>query len=183
MNSAKSDQNIIIRIAENYEGINFSSPKIKKLVKTIISCYQSDKIRGHLKGIKKFEISIAIVDDTTFRRLNKQFLNSNSTSDCLSFDLSDNTCESTKHFELVINGEMAVKQAKLRGHSNEAETALYITHGLLHHFGFNDLTEGKAKKMHAAEDEILQQLGYGLVYNKEINTGKKSKSPVNKENG
>ena len=183
MNSTNPDQDIIIQISENYKGINFSSPKIKKLVKTIISRSQSNKIRGPLSKARKIEISIAIVDDATFRRLNKQFLNSNSTSDCLSFDLSDKTCELTKHFELVINGEMAVKQAKLRDHSSEAESALYITHGLLHHLGFNDLTEDKAKKMHAAEDEILQQLGYGLVYNKKINTGKKNKSPVNKVNG
>jgi len=175
MNSSKPDQDIVIQIAENYKGINFSLPKIKKLVKTIIGRFQSNKIQGLLSGMKKLEISIAIVDDITFRKLNKQFLNSNSTSDCLSFDLSDNISESQKLLELVVNGEMAVKQATLRGHSSKAELALYITHGLLHHLGFNDSTVNKAKKMHNAEDEILQQLGYGLVYNKEINTGKKNK--------
>ena len=175
MNSSKPDQDIVIQIAENYKGINFPPPKIKKLVKTIIGRFQSNKIQGLLSGMKKLEISIAIVDDATFRKLNKKFLNSNSTSDCLSFDLSDNTSESQKLLELVVNGEMAVKQAKLRGHSSKAELALYITHGLLHHLGFNDSTANNAKKMHNAEDEILQQLGYGLVYNKEINTGKKNK--------
>ena len=181
MSSTKSDQEIIIQIAENYKGVNFSSPKIRKLVKTTINHLQSNKNQGPLSRAKKLEISIAIVDDTTFRRLNKQFLNCSSTSDCLSFDLSEKTCESTKLFELVVNGEMAVKQAKLRGHSSEAESALYITHGLLHNLGFNDSTTDKAKKMHKAEDEILQKLGYGLVYNKEINAGKKNKSPANKK--
>jgi len=179
MNSDKSDQNIIIRIAEKYKGITFSSPKIRKLIKTIISRFQTQE---PLNKAKKIEISIAIVDDKIFRKLNKQFLNSNSTSDCLSFDLSDKTCVSKKYFELVVNGEMALKQAKLRGHSSEAESALYITHGLLHQLGFNDSTENNAKKMHNAEDEILQQLGYGIVYNKDISTGKMGKSPVNKEN-
>ena len=179
MNSTNPDQDIIIQISEDYKGINFPSPKIRKLVKTIINRFQS---QGPLSKARKIEISIAIVDDEIFRRLNKQFLNSSSTSDCLSFNLSDKTCESTKHFELVVNGEMAVKQAELRGHSSEAESALYITHGLLHQLGFNDSTENKAKKMHNAGDEILQQLGYGIVYNKEISTGKMDKSPVNKEN-
>jgi ssRNA-specific RNase YbeY (16S rRNA maturation enzyme) len=36
----------------------------------------------------------------------------------------------------------------------------------LHNIGFDDSTKEKAKKMHDTEDEILQQLGYGLVYNK-----------------
>ncbi len=61
---------------------------------------------------------------------------------------------------------MALRQADLRGHSSQAELALYITHGLLHNLGFDDSTEDKAKKMHDMEDKILQQLGYGLVYNK-----------------
>ena len=68
-------------------------------------------------------------------------------------------------FELVVNGEMAVRQAKLRGHSGEAELALYVTHGLLHNLGFDDSTQNRAKKMHDTEDEILEQVGYGAVYN------------------
>jgi probable rRNA maturation factor len=62
---------------------------------------------------------------------------------------------------------MAVKQANMRGHSSEAELALYITHGLLHNFGFDDSTQKQAEKMHNIEDQILQQLGYGPVYNTE----------------
>jgi probable rRNA maturation factor len=77
----------------------------------------------------------------------------------------DEVPQSPKLLELIVNGEMAVRQANLRGHSSEAELALYITHGLLHHLGFDDSTESQARKMHDMEDEILQQLGYGLVYN------------------
>jgi len=68
-------------------------------------------------------------------------------------------------FELVVNGEMAVRQAKLQGHSSEAELALYITHSLLHNLGFDDSTGSQSKIMHDTENEILQQLGYGLIYN------------------
>jgi len=65
----------------------------------------------------------------------------------------------------VVNAEKAVKEAKLRGHSAQAELALYITHALLHNLGFDDSTQVKAKKMHDTEDEILQQFGFGLIYN------------------
>ena len=63
---------------------------------------------------------------------------------------------------------MAVRQANLRGHASQAELALYITHGLLHNLGFDDSTDSKARKMHDTEDNILQQLGYGFVYNKSL---------------
>jgi len=110
------------------------------------------------------EVSITMVGDAQIRRLNKKYLDKNTTTDCLSFDLSDSGEQSL--FELIINTDRAAKEAKLRGHSTEAEAALYITHSLLHNLGFDDSTQAVAKRMHLAEDEILQQYGYGCVYNK-----------------
>jgi probable rRNA maturation factor len=160
MASAKKDQQIIVQITNNFAEINTRPSKIKKLVNVVLN---------HLDAGQKAEtiVSIAIVDDAQIRKLNRKFLNRKSTTDCLSFDLSDSQCpKSPRTFELIVNGQMAVRQASLRGHSPEAELALYITHGLLHNLGFDDSTDKKAKKMHDMEDKILQQLGYGLVYNK-----------------
>ena len=157
MASAKQDQEITVHIARNFKEIEVRLPELRKLVKAICNRFK----------LLKTTISIAIVDEAQIRKLNNQFLNSKSTTDCLSFDLSDEEVpQPPKLLELIVNGEMAVRQANLRGHSSEAELALYITHGLLHHLGFDDSTESQARKMHDMEDEILQQLGYGLVYNK-----------------
>jgi probable rRNA maturation factor len=162
MVSAEKKRNIVVQMfhhqgsAKNFKNIDINLPRLKKLVKTICSRFK----------LSKAIISIAIVDDTQIRKMNKQFLNRDNPTDCLSFNLSDNKKNSAKSFELVVNGEMAVKQAKLRGHSAEAELALYITHGLLHNLGFDDSTKKQAEKMHNIEDQILQQLGYGPVYKK-----------------
>lgn len=154
MNS-KVQRNIVVQIAKDFKNIDFSLPKLKKLVKTVCNRFK----------VSKAIVSIAIIDDERFRKLNKKFLNRSRTSDCLSFDLSDDKRQqSPRLFELIINGQAAVRQAGLRDHSSEAELALYVTHGLLHNVGFDDSTNKKAKKMHDTEDEILQQLGYGLVY-------------------
>ena len=155
MASAKQDQDIIVQITKNFKNIDIRLPRLKKLVEVICNRFK----------LSKATISIAIVDDTQIRKVNKQFLNQDIPTDCLSFNLSDNKKSSVKSFELVVNGEMAVRQANLRGHSSEAELALYITHGLLHNLGFDDSTQDHAKKMHNIENEILQQLGYGPVYN------------------
>jgi len=58
-------------------------------------------------------------------------------------------------FELVVNGEMAVRQALLRKHSSQAELALYITHGLLHNLGFDDAAEDQAKKCTIQKTKFL----------------------------
>lgn len=163
MGSTKSNRNITVQITKNFDDMNIRPIKLKKLVKTVCNRFK----------LTKAAVSIAIVDDDQIRKLNKQFLNKNKITDCLSFDLSENAKNSAKSFygehcrtiELVVNAEMAVREAILRGHSDEAELALYITHGLLHNLGFDDSTPAKAKKIHRTEDEILKQLGYGLIYN------------------
>jgi probable rRNA maturation factor len=165
MNSVKQSQNIVVQVAKNFKDIDVCFSRLEKLVKGICNRFK----------LSRATISIALVDNTQIRRINKQFLNRNKTTDCLSFDLSDvnhksavrcpvEKIENRKLFELVVNAEEAVKKANLRGHSAEAELALYITHGLLHNLGFDDSTQSRAKKMHQAEDEILKQFGYGLVY-------------------
>jgi probable rRNA maturation factor len=173
MTCAKSDQDINIQISRNFEDIEFSLSKLKKLIKAVCRRFGKDEIINPNTASMKYEISITIVDDNQFKKINKRFSKHKSISDCLSFDLSDSKepC-SLKTFELIINGQMALRQAKLRGHSSEAELALYITHGLLHNFGFDDLEPDMAKAMHEKEDEILQELGFGLVYNRSIVTQK-----------
>lgn len=114
-------------------------------------------------GRKSAGISIAIVTDPDIRRLNKQFLGRERTTDVLSFDLSGK--RGPKTFDLVVNGPLANKQAVRRGHSAESELALYILHGLLHNLGLDDDNPEKAREMHETEDNFLQEFGYGRVYN------------------
>lgn len=116
--------------------------------------------------ISRAVISVAIIGDAEISTLNREFLDHEGTTDCLSFDLSDEAAPGEpKVFELVVNGELAAREADRRGHSARAELALYIVHGLLHQLGFDDTTSTRAREMHRTEDEILQQFGYGLVYN------------------
>lgn len=182
MDAEKQQQEIVVQIAKKFKDINVNLPRLKKLVNAICTRFK----------LSKATISIAIINDAEIRRVSKQFLSDkklrmhpkmynsrpgksnkraikcNSATDCLSFDLSDDM-NSAKLFELVVNAEKAVKEASLRGHSSEAELALYVTHGLLHQLGFDDSTPDQAKKMHDTEDKILQQFGYGLVYNSLVN--------------
>lgn len=148
---------VVVQIAKNFQDVDVCLAKLERLVKAICKRFK----------LSSATVSIAIVDNAEMRKVNMRFLNRKRASDCLSFDLSDDTRpEIDKSFELVVNGERAVKEARLRGHSSEAEMALYVTHGLLHNLGFDDSAPKKAKKMHDTEDEILQQFGYGSVYNK-----------------
>jgi len=140
-----------------YIRCEFACPerKLKKLVRAICGRF----------GLADAAVDIAIVGNNQIRKLNRQYLNRKTATDCLAFDLSQRG-DGHKWFELVVNGEKAKSEAARRGHSTLAEVALYITHGLLHNLGFDDLRPAQAKKMHRLEDEILQQQGFGRVYHK-----------------
>ncbi len=145
---------IAVQFTENYDGIDFDLAEIEKLAKGI--CRRFD--------IESAAINIELMGDSQIRELNVRFLDRDRSTDVISFDLSE-IGEEKESFELAVNAEMAVNQAKIRGHSAGAEFALYVTHGLLHHLGFDDDTPANAKKMHETEDAILKQFGYGQVYN------------------
>jgi len=153
---SRARQNIVVEVTAHPDRPDVNPLDLEELVKAVCKRFE----------VSNATIGIAIVNDAEFREIDSRFLNRKSTSDCLSFDLSeDSEPKSGRLFELVVNGDMAVKQAALRGHSSRAELALYVAHALLHKVGFDDSTETQAKEMHKIEDEILQQLGYGLVYN------------------
>jgi probable rRNA maturation factor len=122
------DQHINIQIAIVYTKTNPDTARLKHLVRTICERFE----------IEKALISIAIVDDEHIERLNEQFLSREETTDCLSFDLSDDTDQNEKCFEIVVNAELAYRIAEQTSHCGETELALYITHGLLHQLGFDD---------------------------------------------
>ncbi len=162
MSTQIRNRGINVKITKSFEGTTVNVPRLKKLAKAVCWWFE----------ISKAIVSIALIDNAEIRKANKRFLGRYNITDCLSFDLSD-VKSKTRSFELLINAEKAVEEAALRGHSSEAELALYITHALLHQLGFDDFTDKRAKKMHNLEDRILQQLGYGLVYNKKPKSQKR----------
>jgi probable rRNA maturation factor len=147
---------IAVQITNKVEGIPVEAARLGRLVRAVCKRFQ----------VVQVAVSVAVVGDAEMRRLNRKFLNRRTNTDCLSFDLSDGAGpEAPRVFDLIVNGELAFREAARRGHSPEAELALYVTHGLLHNLGLDDATPGAAGRMHRMEDEILQHSGYGSVYN------------------
>jgi probable rRNA maturation factor len=107
--------------------------------------------------------TVAVVDDKIMKSMHRKFLGKAKITDVLSFDLSE-PVEKSKNYDIIINIEQARRQAVKRGHSVQAETALYLVHGLLHQLGFDDLDASQARRMHLQEDQILNDAGFGNIY-------------------
>ena len=158
----KKQNNITTQINNLSKQKKLDLDKLEKLVNTICA-------RFHIKNAV---VDISIVESEEIKKLNKKFLNRSQTTDCISFDLSDDDTNTPKLFTIIVNAQKASEEAKARKHTTQVEIALYITHGILHNLGFDDSTPAKAQKMHQTEDEILQQFGYGSVYNNNTKTEK-----------
>jgi probable rRNA maturation factor len=134
-------------------------PRLEELIRTVCVEFNVFEVR----------IQISLVNDAQMIEVHQQFLDQDTTTDVMSFDLTDEF-EDVQNFQLVVNLDMARRQASERGHSVLSELALYITHGLLHQMGYDDHEPEAARHMHEKEDAILQSLGFGSIYhNRETN--------------
>jgi probable rRNA maturation factor len=112
-------------------------------------------VRDH--GPSTCHISIAIVDDDTIHRLNRQFLQHDYATDVLSFVLERSS--DLLEGEIVVSGETARAQAARYGWPPDHELLLYVIHGLLHLVGWDDQTPAARDAMRCAEDHYLKQCG------------------------
>lgn len=109
----------------------------------------------HDHGFAQGELSIALVDDSTIRDLNQQYLNHDWETDVISFVLDEG--EGWLAGQLIVSTDTASRVAKEIESSFEAELALYVAHGTLHLVGFDDLDDSAAVEMRAAERMYLDQ--------------------------
>ena len=140
---------MIVEIANLQKHYEIKSSKIKRAVKEVLS-----------KEGKDARLSIALVDNSKIKELNKQYFNSNEVTDVISFPLSNN--KNILSGEIIVSVETAVEIAGKRNIGIEGEIVLYIVHGLLHLLGYADGNEEDARAMHEEESKILKTLGYNV---------------------
>jgi probable rRNA maturation factor len=102
------------------------------------------------------EVSLAIVDDETIHRINRQFLEHDYATDVLSFVLQE---PPRLEGEIVASVDTARREAEAIGWRAEDELLLYVVHGALHLAGRLDKDADDAAGMRLAEREILERLG------------------------
>jgi probable rRNA maturation factor len=102
------------------------------------------------------EVSVAVVDDATIHRLNRQFLEHDYPTDVLSFVLD---APPQLSGEIIASVDTAAREAAEVGWPAEHELLLYAVHGALHLVGQLDKDPADAAEMRARERETLVKLG------------------------
>ena len=122
------------------------------------------------EGRSAKSLSIVLTDNRHIRDLNREYLGRNGVTDVISFPLEDldwpggHCSNGGINGEIIASAEQAVQQAQTTNTDPRAELMLYLVHGLLHLMGYDDRKPEQARQMHAREDALLEDLGFGCVY-------------------
>jgi rRNA maturation RNase YbeY len=133
-------------VVNNHTGVNIQEKEAINLVRFI------SKDEGIVESAE--EINIIFVNDDYLRRLHKDFLNDDSYTDVMSFNLNEDD---------QIEGEIYISVDRAKYHANEfnisfsSEIARLIIHGILHLKGYDDATEDQKKEMHELENDYLEK--------------------------
>ena len=96
-----------------------------------------------MKIDKKTFISVFITDDKDMKKLNKEYLNRDYTTDVLSFEIKEQQEDGSLYLgDIVVNKDQAKRQAKTYENDFEEEISELVGHGVLHLLGIHHKGDG-----------------------------------------
>lgn len=126
----------------NLTNFKISQWPIKKTFQQIVKVF---KIKKHL--------SLALVDSSRIKKINKRYRRQDKKTDVLSFNGHDDQLG-----EIIISLPVAEQQAKKAGHSFSQEILTLFVHGCLHLLGYDHLNRSQTELMQQQADKILKKL-------------------------
>lgn len=106
------------------------------------------------------DLTLVLADEEQLRRLNRDFLGSDTPTDVLSFPACETDPETGASYlgDILLSIPRAEAQAAAAGHSIADEARLLVVHGVLHLLGHDHAEAGEKAKMWKAQSEILHSL-------------------------
>lgn len=149
-------------------------------MRTICSWTRQSEKRPKLKTLEKLtalaakeaglpdslDVSLVFLPDSRMAELNEASLGHHGPTDVISFDLRTPGCvfpkteedEFEADVEVYVCPDVARREAKKRGLPYSREVTLYLSHGLLHAAGEDDLVPEKKRRMRRREKQVLAAL-------------------------
>ncbi len=131
-----------------FEEVNIPLKNRKKL-----KAFIADLIKN--EGLIPLFINYIFCTDVFLLKLNQEYLNHDTYTDILTFNLSEN--EEKLSAEIYISAERVRDNAAKFHTSLEEELHRVIFHGLLHLLGYNDHSRKEKNEMSAKENELLHR--------------------------
>jgi len=149
MKPGKEKMVIKINISNNYPHFQIQNSAATALVKHVLRD----------EGLAAPEISVILIDDEYLRKLHRDFLNDDTFTDVMTFNLGG---EDDIEGEIYISVDRAKRYAMEFNVLPEEEIARLIIHGLLHLNGFDDQTVEEREKMREMEAFYLRKYAQNI---------------------
>ncbi|MCX5668129.1 MAG: rRNA maturation RNase YbeY [Candidatus Omnitrophica bacterium] len=118
----------------------------EKLIKIIVV-----NILKILKKSSNAKLEIVFLSDRAIKPLNKRYKGTDRATDVLSFDLG--SCG-----QILISSDMALRNSRVFNTLIEKELVLYVIHGILHLYGYDDRKPSDKLRMFRKQDSVLEKL-------------------------
>ncbi len=145
----------MIDVQTELEGL---PPKTELLLRGAV---EAAFLRQSVKG----DACVLVTDAEEIQRLNAAYRNIDRVTDVLTFPAweGDAFLSPPDGYlgDIAVCFERAEQQAEEYGHSLERELAFLAVHGALHLLGFDHDTQEREADMQNAQNDILNELGYG----------------------
>lgn len=124
-------------------------------------CLEMEEVDSNLA-----EISLTFVDMEEIQQLNREYRDTDSVTDVLSFPQFESKDEFPETGEIIMGDvvictEKAMLQAEEFGHSPEREIIYLFTHSLLHLMGYDHMEEDEKQIMRQKEEAVMNRIDLG----------------------
>ena len=153
-------QSIVTTFDEKYEmATRFYEQEVKAGLKDKrkLAAYLETVVREHLKDVKLMHLNYIFCTDEFLIGINLQYLQHDTFTDIITFDLSENIYE--LQGEIYISVERAKENAKQFGVDYRHELLRVIFHGVLHLCGFKDKKKEDEEVMRKMEEACIREYG------------------------
>ena len=138
------------------------------------------ELLAHINAVVH-RIAVMLVDDDQMSRLHEAHRGKSETTDVLTFQTS--MVGDPIEADIAVSVDEAARRAPRLDHTIEREVLLYTLHGILHCAGFDDRTEEQSRAMHAEEDRILEAIGVGATFARDLSGHDDDRASVSRDRG
>ena len=129
---------------------------------------EAAKVCLEMEGVDEnlAEISLTFVDMEEIQQLNREYRDTDSVTDVLSFPQFESKDEFPETGEIIMGDvvictEKSMLQAEEFGHSPEREIIYLFTHSLLHLMGYDHMEEDEKRIMRQKEEAVMNRIELG----------------------
>ena len=125
---------------------DFTAARVRRAVEAAWALYG---------GPGEARVEVVLLGAKEHTRLHGEFLDDPTETDVMAFPYND----SDLCGEVLVNRDVALREASARGTAASDEALLYVVHGVLHLLGMRDGSEREREEMRAAEARVLASCG------------------------